>query len=57
VIYTANKPEKFLWGGGRVVIFLKQIFANQYLYLSENKSLVIGSCSVEQVQFQVVKFV
>jgi hypothetical protein len=39
-----------------VVIFIKQIFANQYLCLSENKSLVIGSCSVEQVHFQVVKF-
>jgi hypothetical protein len=30
---------------GRVVIVLKQIFANQYLCLAVNKSLVIKSCS------------
>jgi hypothetical protein len=30
---------------------------NQYSCLVESKSLVIKSCSVEKVRFQVVKFV
>jgi hypothetical protein len=40
-----------------VVIVLQQVFANQYSYLAESKSLVIKSCSVEKVHLQVVKFV
>jgi hypothetical protein len=39
-----------------VVIVLKQAFANQYSCLAESKSLVVTSCSVEKVHFEVVKF-
>jgi hypothetical protein len=40
-----------------VVILLKQVSANQYSCLAERKSLVIKSCSVEKVHFQVKVFV
>jgi hypothetical protein len=40
-----------------VIIVIKQIFSNQHLCLAEIESLVIKSCSVEKVYFQVVKFV
>jgi hypothetical protein len=39
-----------------VVIVLKLVFANQYSCLAESKSLVIKSCSLEKVHFQVVGF-
>jgi hypothetical protein len=55
VVYTANNPEKLR--GGRVIIVLNKVFANQYSCLEESKSLVTKSCSVEKVHFQVVKFV
>jgi hypothetical protein len=40
-----------------VDIVLKQVLASQYSCLVESKSVVIKSCSVEKVNFQVVKFV
>jgi hypothetical protein len=40
-----------------VVIVLEQAFVYQYSCLAESKSLVIKSCSVEEVHFQVVKYV
>jgi hypothetical protein len=42
---------------GRVVLVLKQVFANQYSCVAESKSLVIKNCLVEKFHFQVVKFV
>jgi hypothetical protein len=42
---------------GRVVIVLKLVFANQYSYFAENKSLVIKTLSVEKFHCEFVKFV
>jgi hypothetical protein len=40
-----------------VISVLKQVFANQNSCLEESKSLIIESCSMENIHFQVVKFV
>jgi hypothetical protein len=54
VVYTASKSENFEREGDYCS---KRGICQSVLMFSESKSLVIGSCSVEKVYYQVVNVV